>query len=94
MKVTDRVKIISQDVKIYLKKVNNENKFDLIFLDPPYRDVAFLNIITLIKEKKMFNKNHKIIIHRERGCGEVLSDYLKIDLEKNYGRSKIIFGSF
>ena len=42
----------------------------------------------------MFNKNHKIIIHRERGCEEVLNDYLKIDLEKNYGRSKIIFGSF
>ena len=94
LKVTNRVKIISQDVKIYLKKVKNKNKFDLIFLDPPYRDVAFLNIITLIKEKEMFNKNHKIIIHRERDCEEVLSDYLKIDLEKNYGRSKIIFGSF
>ena len=91
---TNRVKIISQDVKIYIKEINNKNKFDLIFLDPPYRDVAFLNIITLIKEKKMFNKNHKIIIHRERGCEEVLSDYLKIVLEKNYGRSKIIFGSF
>ena len=94
LKVTNRVKIISQDVKIYIKKIYNKNKFDLIFLDPPYRDVSFLNIITLIKEKKMFNKNHKIIIHRERGCEEVLSDYLKIDLEKNYGRSKIIFGSF
>ena len=56
LKVTNRVKIISQDVKNYLKKFNNKNKFDLIFLDPPYRDISFLNVITLIKEKKYLIK--------------------------------------
>lgn len=94
LKVTNRVKIISQDIQNYLKKVNNEDKFDLIFLDPPYKDITFLNVITIIKEKKLFNKKHKVIIHRERDCKEVFSDYLEIDFEKNYGRSKIIFGSF
>ncbi len=94
LKVTNRVKIIAQDTKNYLNKINNKDKFDLIFLDPPYKDITFLKVMTLIKEKKIFNKNHKVIIHRERGCEEKLSDYLKIDLEKNYGRSKIIFGSF
>ena len=94
MKLTNRVKIISQDTKNYLNKFNHENKFDLIFLDPPYKDISFLSVIALIKEKKIFNKNHKIIIHRERDCKEMFDDYLKVDLEKNYGRSKIIFGSF
>ena len=94
LKVSSRVKIITQDIQNYLKKINNKDKFDLIFLDPPYKDESFLNVITLIKEKKIFNKSHKVIIHRERNSEEVLSDYFKIDLEKNYGRSKIIFGSF
>lgn len=94
LKLTNRVKIISEDTKNYLNKLNHENKFDLIFLDPPYKDISFLSVITLIKEKKIFNKNHKIIIHRERDCKEMFDDYLKVDLEKNYGRSKIIFGSF
>ena len=94
MKLTNRVKIISEDTKNYLNKFNHENKFDLIFLDPPYKDISFLSVITQIKEKKIFNKYHKIIIHRERDRKEMFGDYLKVDLEKNYGRSKIIFGSF
>ena len=94
LKLSHRVKIISEDTINYLKKFNYEDKFDLIFLDPPYKDISFLSVIALIKEKKIFNKNHKVIIHRERGCEEVFNDYFKVDLEKNYGRSKIIFGSF
>ena len=40
------------------------------------------------------DEENKIIIHRERKCEENLNKIFKIDLEKNYGRSKIIFGSF
>ena len=94
MKLSHRVKIISEDTINYLKKFNYEDKFDLIFLDPPYKDISFLSVIALITEKKIFNKNHKVIIHRERGSEEMFNDFFKVDLEKNYGRSKIIFGSF
>ena len=94
LKLANRVKIISQDTKNYLKKFDYEDKFDLIFLDPPFKDISFLSVITQIKEKKIFNKNHKVIIHRERSCEDLFDNYLKVDLEKNYGRSKIIFGSF
>ena len=94
LQLTNRAKIISQDTRNYLKKFNYEDKFDLIFLDPPYKDISFLSVIALIKEKKIFNKNHKVIIHRERSCEDSFDNYLKVDLEKNYGRSKIIFGSF
>ena len=73
---------------------NFTDKFDLIFLDPPYKDTKYLEIISLIKEKKIFNKYHKIIIHREQKSKEMLEKVINIELEKNYGRSKIIFGSF
>ena len=94
LKITNRANIISQSTEDYIKNFNNDEKFDLIFLDPPYKDNSYLDIISLIKEKKIYKKNHKIIIHREKSNEERLDNFLKIDLEKNYGRSKIIFGSF
>ena len=50
----------------------------------------------MIKKRKLFKRNHRVIIHRERESqsDENLDRILKIDLSKNYGRSKIIFGSF
>ena len=74
--------------------MDEKNKFDLIFLDPPYKDNSYLNVINLIRKKKLFKKNYKIVIHRERKSEENLDRVLNIDLLKNYGRSKIIFGSF
>lgn len=94
LKVTNRATLVSLDVKNYIEKLSVKDKFDLIFLDPPYKDTSFVEIINLIKEKKIFNKNHKIIIHREKKCEENLSKILKIELVKNYGRSKVIFCSF
>ncbi len=94
LNLTSKTKLISEDIKNYLKKLNSEEKFDLIFLDPPFKDTSYIEIIKLMKEKKIFNEENKIIIHRERKCEENLNKIFKIDLEKNYGRSKIIFGSF
>ena len=94
LKATDKVKLISQDIKNFIQKLNDKEKFDLIFLDPPYKDTSYLEVINLIKEKKIFSKNHKVIIHREKESEEKLNKFLKILIEKNYGRSKIIFGTF
>tara|TARA_B100001057_G_scaffold310898_1_gene310978 strand:+ start:7193 stop:7753 length:561 start_codon:yes stop_codon:yes gene_type:complete len=94
LKVTNRAQLISEDIKYYIEKLNIEEKFDLFFLDPPYQNISYLKIIYLIKEKKIFSKNHKVIIHREKKYEEELEKILKIDLVKDYGRSRIIFGSF
>ena len=93
LNLTSKTELITQDIKYYLKKLSQKDKFDLIFLDPPYKDLSYLEVIKTIKEKKIFNKENKIIIHRERKCKEKLDNFFKIELEKNYGRSKIIFGS-
>ena len=94
LKLTNKSEIIFLDIENYLEKSNIKSKFDLIFLDPPYKDNTYIEVINLIKKKKILNKNHKIIIHREKNSEEKLDKILKIDLFKNYGRSKIIFGSF
>ena len=48
----------------------------------------------MIKEKKIFKKNHLIILHREHKSEDKLNKVLNIRLIKKYGRSKIIFGKF
>ncbi len=94
LKILNKVKLVSKDIKNYIENVDSKVKFDLIFLDPPYKDNSYLKILQLIKQKKMFNSHHKIIIHREKKSNDNFDKILNIDLLKNYGRSKIIFGSF
>ena len=54
--LTSKTKLISEDIKNYLKKLNSKEKFDLIFLDPPFKDTSYIEIIKLMKEKKIFNE--------------------------------------
>ena len=55
-------------------------------------DTDFFQSLQLIKEKKIFEKNNLIIIHREKKTDEDFKSFLKIIETKYYGRSKIIFG--
>ncbi len=94
LKISSKAKLIHVDIKSYIERFNFEEKFDLIFLDPPFNDNSYLEIIKLVKEKKIFKEIHKIIIHREKNCEDEIKKYINIDLLKKYGRSQIIFGSF
>ena len=69
-------------------------KFDIIFLDPPYKDRNTINVLTNISENKILNENGVVIVHRHKN-EEILipSNYIKIE-EKNYGISKIFFIKF
>ena len=69
-------------------------KFQIIFLDPPFKDFFYLETLKSIKRKKLYQKKHIVIIHRERKFKEDIESILKVIEIKNYGRSKIIFGEF
>ena len=69
-------------------------KYNLIFLDPPFADNDFINNLRIIKENKIFEKKHLIIIHRENNSDENFEKFLNLKIIKTYGRSKIFFGSF
>ena len=77
-------------------QLNNkfDNKFNIFFLDPPFSDNNFFDNLKKIKQKNLFNKDHIIIIHREKKSSDNISDLIKIKIIKEYGRSKIIFGYF
>ena len=83
--------IIEKD--IYKDDVfNNFNlKFDIIFLDPPYKHKNVEKILVKIKNSKILNKKGVVILHRHKKDSEVFSEEFRVIEEKNYGISKIIF---
>ena len=74
------------------KKVFKE-KFNLIFMDPPYKEDKINLIVDQIKEREILDKNAILIIHRHKKDNINISDKLNILDERNYGLSKIIIGN-
>ena len=75
-----------------LKETNLKNEiFDIIFLDPPFKDKEINILIDQIKMLKIANINTLIIIHRNKKSVDNISKLLNILDEKNYGLSKILF---
>ena len=66
--------------------------FDLVFLDPPFKDCEINKLIQNVKNFKILKKKGIIIIHRNKKTKENISKSLQILRIENYGNSKIIFG--
>ena len=87
-------KIIEKNCFEFMDSNNDlNNKYDLIFMDPPYKEKNINNIINTIKEKKTLNNDGIMIIHRHKKDDIKISQHLKILDERNYGISKIILGN-
>ena len=67
------------------------DKFDIIFLDPPYKDKNLEILLNNIKETKILKKNGLIAIHRHKKEKDSFPSDFRIIEEKKYGISKIIF---
>ena len=77
----------------FLPNKNFNLKFDIIFIDPPYRETRINEIIKIIFEKKMLIKNGILIIHRHKKDDIKISNKLNILEDRSYGISKILFGN-
>ena len=91
LNIEERSTIIMENIEFFLKEGLFE-KFEIIFLDPPFSDNSYLGILKSIREKKICKKNHVIIVHREKKSLDNFKDILHPLIVKQYGRSKIIFG--
>lgn len=93
LSIISRSKIYDSEINEILTKKLKE-KFQIFFLDPPFKNFDYFQNLESIKKNKLYKKDHIIIIHREKKSKEDIGKLLKIILIKNYGRSKIIFGRF
>ena len=84
--------------KIFKKDVFNENslkdlncQFDIIFLDPPYKEKNIEFILNKIIDLNLLKSNGVLIIHRHKNDINTFINKFKIQIEKKYGISKVIF---
>ena len=75
---------------MFSKKINFKNKFDLIFLDPPYKEEKINLILEKIKDNNILKKDGVLIIHRHKKDNIVLTNRLEVIDTRYYGISKII----
>ena len=94
LKSINNFEIIEKD--IYNEDIfkNFNQIFDIIFLDPPYKDKNIEKTLVKIKTSNILKNNGVLILHRHRKEKENFSDEIKIIEEKIYGISKIIFFTF
>ena len=69
-------------------------KFDIIFLDPPYKEKNLLGILERIKSNELLKPNGILILHRHKNEIDTYLNSFNIIEIKKYGISKIIFFSF
>ncbi|MBD1154832.1 16S rRNA (guanine(966)-N(2))-methyltransferase RsmD [Pelagibacterales bacterium SAG-MED21] len=68
-----------------------DKNFDIIFMDPPYKDTDINLLLNNIYNQKILNENGILIIHRHKDEKDLIPNKLKVIEEKKYGLSKIIF---
>ena len=85
--------IIEQDIYDSLD-FKTLKKFDIIFIDAPYKEKRVDMLLQKIFDAKILNDKSIIIIHRHKKENENFIDNFNIIEEKIYGISKVIFGNF
>ena len=90
-----------QNYEIFEKDIYNINffeslykKFDIIFMDPPYKEKNLSKLLSRIIQSNILNQKGIMIIHRHKNENDELPNNFNIIEEKTYGISKIIFGNY
>ena len=91
LKLINNYEILEKDILNNLDLNSLNKKFDIIFLDPPYKEKNIFEIINKIIDQNILNKNGLIVIHRHKNEIDKFPEKLKIIEEKKYGIAKIIF---
>jgi len=91
LKLLNNYDLIEKDIfdkKIY-KYLNK--KYDLIFLDPPYKEGKIQYLFSLIYDLKILKKDGLVIVHRNKKSKDFIPKKFEIIDRRVYGVSKIIF---
>ena len=94
LKSISNYSVIEKDILNDINFLNKKEKFNIIFLDPPYKEKEIANILNNLFKLEILHPDGLIIIHRHKKEKEEFPKKFKIIEEKKYGISKIIFGKF
>ena len=94
LKSINNYSIIEKNILIDLNFLEKKEKFDIIFLDPPYKEKAINSILKNLLKYKSLKPDGIIIIHRHNKEEDNFPEKFKVIENKKYGISRIIFGKF
>lgn len=87
----DDVDVLNMDYKKALSYFNDKNiKFDLIFLDPPYKTNFIEESIKLIEKYELLNNSGLIICESDNLDKIIYNDNFKAIKDKKYGDKYIV----
>lgn len=87
-KLNDRAKVICDDVITSIKKLNN--KFDIVFMDPPYNKGLIIPTLIQIYNNDILNDNGLIVIERDKKDSLDDSPFETVR-EQTYGETVVSF---
>ena len=91
LKAIENYKVIEKDINNGKIFETLDKKFDIIFMDPPYKDKNLNLLLENLENIKILNKNGIVVIHRHKNEQDMIPKNFKVIEEKRYGLSKIIF---
>ena len=92
LKCEKKTKVFNKDAFSFFenKEIKNE-KLDLIFLDPPYKEENIEIILENIVKLKLLKDSGLIVLHRHKKSKDNIDNKFNIKRSVKYGISKIIF---
>ena len=92
LKFEKKTTVFNKDVLSFFenKEIKNE-KLDLIFLDPPYKEENIEIILKNIVKLKLLKDSGLIVLHRHKKSKDNIDNKFNIKRSVKYGISKIIF---
>ena len=92
LKYEKKATVFNKDVFSFFenKEIKNE-KLDLIFLDPPYKEENIEIILENIVKLKLLKDSGLIVLHRHKKSKDNIDNKFNIKRSVKYGISKIIF---
>lgn len=83
-KQKDKAKVYNRDSIAFLKQ--QDVKFDIIFLDPPYKSGIYQEVLNLILKCDLLNDDALVVIECEKGIPLFCEGYV-VEKEKCYGKT-------
>jgi len=91
LKTIRNYEILEKDIHNEKTLLDMNDEYNIIFLDPPYKDKNLVEILLKVSNKNILKKNGLLILHRHKNEKDSFPTNLRIVEEKTYGISKIIF---
>ena len=89
----DSTLVIEKNILNQLNFKSFDNKFDIIFMDPPYKEKSLSKIIIDLIDAKIIKDNGIVIIHRHKKEEDEFPEKFRVIEDKTYGISRVLFGT-